>query len=431
MRLQKCITKGAFSKKLFFFLILLLPVNLGKHFVILSSYVWGILSDYLIPTIYIQDLLVAAILFFWLLEKGLPSKKSLSDFFNKRSTQLIILFVFSLGFSVLGSARPVPSTAIFLRVLLYSLLAFYISYEVVLEKDFPIILKRVSLGLVVLFAVSIIQFVKQGSVFNNYLFFGEQPYTSSTYGVAREEVLGAAKIPAYGFFRHPNIFGGFLSLVLIWIYSGIETEGKNKGLFKISFYLGLATLLLTFSYVAWAGFATGFLSYLFIRHYKGCSYPEKKKKIIVIFLCMVLTVNMLVPFFVNFQQPSLYRRGSLLITSINVVRKFPLFGVGPGNFVAFVKDFRFMQPVHNIFLLIFSENGIFSFVLFVLILALAIKKSLAREYFFLFLISLLQVAFEGSLDHYFWTIQQTLLLMWLLFGLVFSENEVLSSKGSD
>jgi hypothetical protein len=421
-------SKTNFSKRLFFFLILLLPLNIGKHFEVLSSYVWGILSDYLVPTIYVQDLLVVAILFFWLREKGFPSKKSLADFFNKKSTQLIILFIISLGFSVLGSARPIPSTGIFLRVLLYSLLAFYISYEVVLEKDFPIILKQISLGLIVLCVVSVIQFGKQGSVFNNYLFFGEQPYTSSTWGVAREVVLGVAKIPAYGFFRHPNVFGGFLSLVLIWVYLGIETGGKDRSLFKISFCLGLVSLLLTFSYVAWAGFATGLLSYIFIRHYPKTSYLEKKRKIILIYLCMVFVVNILVPLFVNFQQPSLYRRGSLLVSSLRVARKFPLFGVGPGNLVAFVDDFRFIQPVHNIFLLILSECGIFSFVLFALIFALAIRRTLTQGYFFLFLVSLLQIIFEGSLDHYFWTIQQTLLLMWVLLGLVLTGK---ASQNSD
>jgi O-antigen ligase len=111
-----------------------------------------------------------------------------------------------------------------------------------------------------------------------------------------------------------------------------------------------------------------------------------------------------------------------------VIGKFPLFGVGPGNFVTFINDFRFIQPVHNIFLLIFSESGLFSFVFFVLIMALATKQSLTKGYFSLFLISLLQVTFEGSLDHYFWTIHQTLLLMWLLLGLVFSGNATRNFK---
>ena len=52
------------AKKLFFLLILLLPLNLGKHFVIKDSYVLGLLIDYLIPTIFVQDILVFLIILY-------------------------------------------------------------------------------------------------------------------------------------------------------------------------------------------------------------------------------------------------------------------------------------------------------------------------------------------------------------------------------
>jgi hypothetical protein len=413
-------SKTLLSKKFFYILILLLPLNLGKHFVFISSYVWGILSDYLMPTIYIQDILVLSILFLWFFEKGFPSKETILCFLNRKSPQAIILFVCSLVFSLLLFRRFPSSLEIFLRIFIYSLLSFYISYEVVLEKDFKIILKLLSFGLILLSIVSILQFIKQGAVFNNYLFFGEQPYSSATWGVAKESVLGVTRVPAYGFFRHPNILGGFLSIVLIWVYAGLEIMKKEKGVLITSFCLGLVSLLLTFSYVAWAGFLTGLLSYLFIRYYKKINYEEKKKRILVIFLGMIFLVNIITPLFINFRSDSLNRRGSLLITSIKVIQKYPLFGVGPGNFVSFVEDFRFMQPVHNIFFLIFSEYGVFSLLLFICVLTLAVKKSLNLNYLFLFLITILQIIFEGSLDHYFWTIHQTLLLLWIVLGLVFT-----------
>jgi len=417
-------TKIVLSKRLFFILILLLPLNLGKHFVLKSSYVWGILSDYLIPTIYIQDIFILTILLLWLFEKGFPSKQTVLNFLNRKSSQAVILFICSLFFSLLLSQRFSSSLGIFLRTLAYSLLSFYISHEIAPEKDFKVILKLLSFGLILLFVVSLSQFIKQGAVFNNYLFFGEQPYSSTTWGVARESVLGFTRVPAYGFFRHPNVFGGFLSIILIWVYAGFEIERKKARFFKIVFCLGLVSLILTFSYVAWVGFLIGLFSFLFIRQYKKINYEEKKKRILNIFLGMVFIVNIISPLFINFQSDSLYRRGSLFITSVEVIKKHFLFGVGPGNFVAFVKDFRFMQPVHNIFFLIFSEYGVFSLLLFIYVLTLAIKKSLNPGYFFLFFISVLQIIFEGSLDHYFWTIHQTHLLFWIVLGFVFTENSV-------
>ena len=52
------LNKENLDKLVFYLLIIFLPINLGKHFEILDSYVWGFLSDYLIPTVYVQDILV-------------------------------------------------------------------------------------------------------------------------------------------------------------------------------------------------------------------------------------------------------------------------------------------------------------------------------------------------------------------------------------
>jgi len=401
------------SKKLFFVSVLLLPLNLGKHFEIMDSYVWGILSDYLVPVLYIQDLLIIGILGFWLYEKGIPSRETINDFLNNRVNQVIVLLIFSVGFSVAGSDRLISSAAIFLRLVLYILLFFYIVYEVSLEKDFPVVIKLLSLNVMFLSVLALGQFLKQGALFNNYLFFGEQPYSIWTWGIDREMVFGALRVPAYGLFRHPNIFGGFLSIVLLWMVSFIK---KNR-LVLFAFFIGLVGLFLTFSFVAWAGFLTGLLSYFYIRQYGETFVEDKKKRITVIFITMFLLVNILAPLLVNFQQPSFFRRGSLYLSSLSLIVKNPLFGVGPGGFITGLGDMRFTQPVHNIFLLVFSECGIFSFLLFLFLFYLAVKKMINPSYFFIFLISLLQIVFMGSLDHYFWTIHQTLILMWMTLGL--------------
>ena len=54
---------------LFFLLLLLLPVQLGRHFWPEFALVFGIRIDYLSPTIYLTDLLVIGILVSWGWEK--------------------------------------------------------------------------------------------------------------------------------------------------------------------------------------------------------------------------------------------------------------------------------------------------------------------------------------------------------------------------
>lgn len=113
------------------------------------------------------------------------------------------------------------------------------------------------------------------------------------------------------------------------------------------------------------------------------------------------------------------------------------FGVGIGNFVNYYMSSlpglapHFYQPVHNIFILIASEIGIFGLIAFILFLALSLGKPL--QFLFLqpythdrennvALYSLLCVAcfmlFVGMYDHYFWTLQQGGLMFWIMLGLL-------------
>ena len=413
------------SKVLFFVLVLLLPVNLGKHFELFDSYVWGVLSDYLIPTLYAQDILVVSTLIFWLKERGFPSRQTLATFVSAKEAQFLILFIFSLMLSVASAARPLPAFFVFLRIFLYFLLFIYISYEIKVEKDFLVILTLLAISVIFIGALGILQFLKQGAVFNNYLFLGEQPYSYSTWGIVRKSVLGVGKIPAYSLFRHPNIFGGFLSVVLVWVLASF----KKSKIFLLAFIFGTISLLLTFSYTAWAAFTFGVFGYIYISSGLRGDYLFRKKVVSFVFLAIILVAFLFPPAFSKSDQPSLYRRGNLYLSSLAVARQNPLFGVGPGNLVVFIdkfipassRDLRFTQPVHNIFLLIFAENGISALLLFFGLLVFAIKNLLNPSCFPLFLIALLQIIFLGSLDHYFWTIHQTSLLFWILLGLTFQK----------
>jgi len=57
------------SKILFFVLIAVLPVNLGKHFEFSGAYVYGNLVDYLVPALYPQDILALVLLLAIIFEK--------------------------------------------------------------------------------------------------------------------------------------------------------------------------------------------------------------------------------------------------------------------------------------------------------------------------------------------------------------------------
>lgn len=414
------------SHKLFLILILVIPFNLGKHFIINDSYVWGILVDYLIPTIYLQDILVSLILISWVIGGGAKKIKDLC-LFSRREVQISTLFVFSCLFSVFSAQRVVPSLYFWIRLLLYFLLFVYILCEVSLEKNFFKILNAVSASIIFVSLLGIAQFIKQGSLFNNYYFFGEQPYSFSTYGIAKEAFLGHLIVPSYATFRHPNVLGGFLSVSLLWLVPYIKRSRK----YVSSFTIGTLALALTFSVFALISFIVGIFIYLFLLVDPKIVYFKKIRiSAVVVAFCLGMLAFPGLKSFTKSSNPSLFRRSDLLIASYKVASKYPLFGVGINNFTSLVDNFapkstdlRFTQPVHNVFALILSETGVFSYTLFVVFILLAIGKQINPGLFNVLFVSLMQLLILFSVDHYFFTANQTLLMLWVVLGLAFSNSD--------
>ncbi len=409
------------SKYLYLLLIFLIPLNLGKHFEIYSSYVDGVVIDYLIPTVYVQDILVFIILILWFADGGLYRFIFSKDkFLERKEVTVSILFIFSVFLSTISSLRFLPSFYAWSRLFIYFLLFLYSLFEIHIEDEFFNILGVVSISVTLLSVLGILQFFNKGSVFNNYLLFGEQPYTPSTSNITVKNFLGRAVIPSYGLFRHPNIFGGYLSLMLLWLIPFI----KNRKIYIVPVFLGIVSLFFTFSYISWISFLFGLFSHLILS--KSVKNTYNKKQIlsgIVIALCLFLLI---IPMFGknSYNDPSVYRRVNFSKASYRIIKDKPLFGVGFNNSVivmdsynTYSNDISFVQPVHNIFLLIFSESGVFSFLLLFLLLMLVIKKLVNSSYFYIFFISVLQIIILGSFDHYILTMHQTLLLFWLILGI--------------
>jgi hypothetical protein len=409
------------SKYLFLLLIFLIPVNLGKHFEIYSSYVNGVVIDYLIPTVYIQDILAFIILILWFIDGGLYRFIfSKNKFLERKEVIISILFIFSVFLSTLSSLRFLPSFYAWSRLFFYFLLFLYSLSEIHVEDEFFNILGVVSISVTFLSILGILQFFNKGSVFNNYLLFGEQPYTLSTSSITVKNFLGKAVVPSYGLFRHPNVFGGYLSLMLLWLIPFV----KHRRIYTVPIVLGIISLFFTFSYISWISFLFGLISHLILS--KSVKNTYNKKQIlsgVVIALGLFLIIT---PIFEknDYKDPSVYRRINFSKASYRMIKDKPLFGVGFNNSVIVMdsynkdsNDISFVQPVHNIFLLIFSESGVFSFLLLCILLMLVIKRLINSSYFYIFFVSVLQIIILGSFDHYILTMHQTLLLFWLILGI--------------
>lgn len=395
-------------KRLFYVIVFLIPLNLGKHFVFNWSYVNGLLTDYLVPTLFITDILLGVLLVLWFVE-GLIFKKSLRYFFP-----YITFFLFAVFLSVLSSVELYASLYAYGRLLLYVGFFFYVVFNFDVSKDLVSLIKVIFLSSFLISLLGIAQWVKQSSVFDNYLFFGEQPYTVSTKGVVRDNFFGVSKVPPYGTFRHPNILGGFLCVTLIWVLWTllVSTLTKWWRLFGwVAFLVGVFCLFLTLSKISWIVFVLGACGVLLRR------FAIRRVFLLVMICCFVLSLTL--PF-LKVSNISVVRRSDLLASSFAMIDYNPLFGVGLNTNVSLIDGYlvslgkpKFTQPVHNVFVLIFSESGVFACVFFTMLLGALI---LSRRIHFLFFISLFQIVLLSLFDHYFYTINQTQLLFWLTLG---------------
>jgi O-antigen ligase len=199
---------------------------------------------------------------------------------------------------------------------------------------------------------------------------------------------------------------------------------------------GSGLLILCFSRVVWlAGFLIG-LVFLFLK--------IKQSKLDFSFLAAISFLPLILYLFTKttIDPSSFWRRQELAVFALKSVKASPLLGVGAGNFtIALASTTKswdwlyWLQPVHNIFLLAFSEVGLIAVGLF-LIIFMAIERNilflkacsgrsrLEKGPVFGLLAALLAVLITGFFDHYWLTLIQNQLLFVLIISLSLARSVV-------
>jgi O-antigen ligase len=287
-------------------------------------------------------------------------------------------------------------------------------------------------------------------------FLGESVLASDLPGVAKVLVNGNQVLRAYGSFPHPNILGGFLVITLlctmVWwnMFHVKRTSWLVFGMISLQVF-GLAA---TFSKSAWVGFGmammlvavqTGVAAKSILSMYRGVSYAEWRRRkwdgawmrrIVVasVIFGALLTISSRQAFErETFLWKSLRERGVYHESAMRIIQEKPFFGVGYGQFVIFVEnkvspsllDWQ-LQPVHNVFLLIWAELGAIGFCVMTLWYGLWTSFSFGKGYSGSMhavscgesMLRAMPIALLPALmmDHYLWDIQQGQLLFWLTAG---------------
>lgn len=388
-------------------LLFLLPTQLALHFWPSWAFVFGIRVDFLAPAIYLTDILSLILV---ITNVGI---------YKKYAKYLLALLIFAAANVYFSTSSP-ESIYRWLKIIETVFLGLYfVNSKVRPEK----IIKTLFYSAVFFSLIGIVQFCLGRSVGGVFYYLGERSFSSQTPGIALVSIFGRNFLRAYSTFSHPNSFAGYLGVILIFSLDFMKMRNRTLlGLLVI-----LSGFVLSFSLTATLGLVFALtLKYFFLK-------TKTFRRIALWIFSISFFVSLAVPIFAK--QIYLYyprigqnisQRLDLSYLAGKMVSERFWIGEGLNTFIVNIPRFKgissyswLLQPVHNVPELVLSETGIFGLLALFLLFFSAIKKSLASGRTGLAL-AILFVATTWSLDHYWFTLQQNLLLVSLLLGLSYN-----------
>lgn len=397
-------------------------------------------------SLYGTDLLLMALFAFWLFDrlrapklkiknetskitiKNLKSKIQNPDFY-------LILFLIIVGISIKNSSAAQLSLLQWVKLSELILFYFYLKYYALRRFNFEFLARAIIAGGFFQSIIAIAQFYKQSSL--GLWLLGESVLSIEIIGVANFlNSTGDKVMRAYGTTPHPNVLAVYLLFVLFIAYYALwKNSAAHSAYYLLHAAHGLIlfAFLLTFSRViifVWAmAFLIGMITY----------YGKHRSIVKEIFLTTLVIGSL----FAVFYWPEIMGRLTIPADDEGLaLRRYyadeaagsggntvNLFGLGIGNFVNWLihkepfKPDWFHQPVHNIYLLIYSEAGFLGIFTFLLFLFFSVINFFKISFTDPRLLIMAAFIFIGFFDHFFLTLQQGRLLFWGGLALLTYMNE--------
>jgi O-antigen ligase len=288
--------------------------------------------------------------------------------------------------------------------------------------------------------LGIFQFIKQKSIGLKRM--GEQVIAPSMQGIAKVIVKSKEYIRAYGTFPHPNLMSAFVFTALFLnIYLLVKLDSKLSKLFLIaSLLINIFGLILTFSRAAYLAAFFSLLLFFGILLKKHLFNKRVAAIIVLIFGGFLLATVILRPFILTratITDDASLERIFYAKIGLKILETHPILGDRLGQSVLDMQKYSpvklwpwQIQPVHNYFLLAAVEMGIIGVLLLTIFFLLHVKqiiqsifKNRGEDINFQITLLCILIGFLilMQFDHYFYTIEQTQLLLWIILGLISAE----------
>ncbi|MBI3282994.1 O-antigen ligase family protein [Candidatus Curtissbacteria bacterium] len=401
------------SRVFFLLVIAVLPVQLSKFFFLDHSFVLGIPIDYRAAALYLSDIAIVMFTIAAILE----NRKRIVVIAARYKDYIAALAVFNLYLffsAVFFSVSPPASYFFSLKFFIFSL--FSIAAAVALQN------RRVGQNGLLVLGISVFwqallliaQFARQGAIGLQIL--GERSFDAGTVQIAHSQLAGRQFLRPYGTFPHPNVAAAYLAFSLIILFGAAGAQKRKLAPARI--ILAITTILavfLTFSKSAIAVLLLGVLATV-------KSLPRLLLLLLPVAIIGFFAASQLWANLAPVAERLLLSQAALDIALIN-----PAFGVGAANFIlelarldlVSLSETRLLQPVHNVFLLILAENGIFGLMIFAALLLVVARYLQGRTKTVIFIGLLLYL----SLDHFLWTLQQGQMMFFLTLAYIVSQSK--------
>jgi O-antigen ligase len=227
------------------------------------------------------------------------------------------------------------------------------------------------------------------------------------------------------------VFALLLTAFLLARRKIINSRIQNYGLLLmfVSYFVYLMALFFTFSRAAWLTFFIG-LIFLAVAIMRKEDRWVKGRFLVLIFFSILLFVLAAFPYkdlvntrlFVEsrLEQISLTERTNQIFSAKDVIKKHPLFGVGAGNYVNYVEKESevkndFTQPVHNSYLLLWAETGLFSLLSLLLFIYFLIREGRRQTFSLAAIVALLLLMF---FEHWFFSLPFGIIFFFFILGVI-------------
>lgn len=415
-----------------------------------------IVSDYLIPFLYLSQVFFGLTLALWLIIYRRPLVRSisrlLSPAFRPRQLSLSILkypqvwLIVALILTIFSLILNQPQwwnwfklahlvAGLIITLYLYARLRQGLAWR---------LLALLCLGAVIQQFLILYQWIFQSSLGLQWL--GEWRTSVYTPGVAKVVIEGHEYLRPFGTFAHPNIAGVILALVwlpgLALIKHSKETPNVTinvRWLYALWTIFSFISILVTFSRLAWLVLALqALLLVMIVRpHLSQPVFYRQHKCLLGLGLSFIIITSTIfilprLGSLTTYDHLSIDRRVQLNVIAFDQVKNHPLWGIGLSNHIIALYQYGplygvgiWRQPVHNIYLLAASEIGLPAALAWMMVVLTSlynlcpICRSISKPKPLIagLLLGWFSVALVGLFDHFWLTVYPATLTLFVFLAI--------------